>query len=315
MFDSYGPPEVLRVREVPRPEPGRGQVLIRVFATTVTNAECQMRQGKPVWGRPIIGLLRPRRRTRTLGMELAGEIAAVGPGVTRFRAGEQVYGFTAFSLGAYAEYACLPETASLSPKPANLPHELAVAAVDGASTALFFLRDLAGVRPGQRVLVNGAAGSIGTYAVQLAKHLGAHVTGVCSAGNAELVTSLGADRVVDYRTEDFTAGPERYDVVFDAVGKSSFRLARRALAPTGVYLSTTGLWNIVLAVVTRLRPGPKVRAGMSVRKHEALAYLRELLERDGLRIVVDREYTLEEIVEAHRYVETGHKRGNVVVTV
>ncbi|MEV6926246.1 NAD(P)-dependent alcohol dehydrogenase [Dactylosporangium sp. NPDC051485] len=171
------------------------------------------------------------------------------------------------------------------------------------------------MRPGQRVLVNGAAGSVGGYAVQLAKHLGAHVTGVCGARNVELVASLGADRVVDYGAEDFTAGSRRYDVVFDAVGKSSFRKARRVLTPTGCYLSTTGLWNVVLAILTRLRPGPRVRAGMSVRKHEALRYLRELLERDGLRIVVDRQYSLDEIVEAHRYVETGHKRGNVVVTV
>lgn len=194
MFAEYGAPEVLTLDDVAQPTPRDGEVLVRVHATTVTTAECLMRQGRPIWGRIIIGLRRPRKRIRTLGLELAGEVEAVGPGVRRFKPGDQVFGFTGFGVGAYAEYKCMPETGSLALKPANTTYPQAAAAVDGASTALFFLRDKAKLRSGQKVLVIGASGSIGTYAVQLAKHLGGEVTGVCSGRNADLVTSLGADR-------------------------------------------------------------------------------------------------------------------------
>ena len=315
VYSRFGPPDVLRLTEVPTPTPKHDEVLIRIHATTVTSAESGMRQGRPLWGRAIIGFTRPRRSMRTLGIELAGEVAAVGRDVIRFRAGDQVYGFAGFNPGANADYLCLPAKASLATKPANITFAQAAAAVDGSTTSLYFLRDKARVLPGQRVLIIGASGSIGTYAVQLAKYLGAHVTGVCSTRNVALVTELGADAVVDYTREDFTRSGQRYDVVFDTVGKSSFRACRAILAPHGCYVPTTGPLSMYLqAVWTSLRPGPKVKTGMSVQKNEALVFLRNLIESDQLRIIIDRVYPLEDIVEAHRYVDQGRKRGNVVVT-
>ncbi|GAA4468901.1 NAD(P)-dependent alcohol dehydrogenase [Phytohabitans houttuyneae] len=315
MFHRYGPPEVLSVVDVPTPVVRDSQVLIRVHATTVTSAECGMRRGEPRWGRVILGPVRPRRGVRVLGLEFAGEVVEAGRSVGRFRVGERVFGFTGFAVGAAAEYLRLPERASIAAMPANVGFAQAAATVDGFTTAWYFLRDLADLQPGQRVLVIGASGSIGTYAVQLARHLGAVVHGVCSGRNAELVTSLGAERVYDYTVEDFRTGGERYDAVFDTVGRSSYSACRPVLAPRGSYLPTTGLANNALALWTAARGGPRVRTGMSVRKHAALAALRELLEADKLQIVIDRAYPLEEIVEAHRYVDGGHKVGNVVVTV
>jgi NADPH2:quinone reductase len=315
VYTRFGAPEVLRLVEVPEPVPRRDEVMIRVHATTVTSAEVGMRKGQPAWGRVIIGFTRPRRRMRTLGIELAGEVIAVGRDVTRFRAGDEVFGFAGFRPGANADYMCLPQGASLAIKPVNITFAQAASAVDGASTALYFLRDKAHVQAGQRVLIIGASGSIGTYAVQLAKHFGAHVTGVCSTANVDLVGSLGADAVIDYTHQDFTRGDERYDIIFDTVGKSSYRRCRPVLRDTGYYLPTTGLAvNNLLTAWTALRRGPRVKAGMSVQKHEALVVIRDLVEAEQLRIVVDRTFPLEEIVEAHRYVDTGRKRGNVVVT-
>ncbi len=315
VYSRFGPPDVLRLTDVPTPTPKHDEVLIRIHATTVTSAESGMRQGRPLWGRAIIGFTRPRRSMRTLGIELAGEVTAAGREVTRFKPGDQVYGFAGFNPGANADYLCLPAKASLAIKPANTTYVQAAAAVDGSTTSLYFLRDKARVQPGQRVLIVGASGSIGTYAVQLAKHLGAHVTGVCSTRNVGLVTELGADAVIDYTQEDFAKGGHKYDVVFDTVGKSSWRACKRILTRTGCYVPTTGLVNMSLrALWTSLRPGPKVKTGMSVQKNDALVFLRELIEAGKLRIIVDRVYPLEEIVEAHRYVDSGRKRGNVVVT-
>jgi NADPH:quinone reductase-like Zn-dependent oxidoreductase len=314
VYTRFGPPEVLKVRETETPSPRDDEVLVRIHATTVTAAEAAMRRGRPLWGRVILGIVRPRKRMQTLGTELAGGIVAVGKHVTRFNEGDEVFGFTGFAIGANAEFLCLREAASLCLKPNNVTFEQAAAAVDGASTALFFLRDKAGVRPGQRVLVLGASGSIGTYAVQIAKRLGAEVTGVCSTPNVELVESLGADHVIDYTRGDFTQSDMTYDVVFDTVGKSSFARSRGVLAPSGRYVATTGLANFLLALATRFS-GKRVVTGMSVDKSDALAYLRSLIEADGLRIVIDRQYDLDDIVEAHRYVDSGRKRGNVVVRV
>ncbi len=316
MFHAYGPPDVLTQVDRPTPVPRTDQVLIRVHATTVTSAECGMRRGEPRWGRVILGLRRPRKGVRVLGLEFAGEVTAVGPGAQRFQVGDRVFGFTGFGLGANAEYKCLSERASVTTMPANVTYAEAAATVDGFTTAWYFLRDLADVQPGQKVLVIGASGSIGTYAVQLAKQVGAVVHGVCSGRNAKLVESLGADRVFDYTVEDFTTSGERYDAVFDTVGRSSFARCRPVLAPRGSYLPTTGLMNNVLAIRTTVTGGRRVRTGMSVRKHAALAALRELLsEGDRLRVVIDRSYPMAEIVEAHRYVDSGHKVGNVVITV
>jgi NADPH2:quinone reductase len=315
VFAEYGAPEVLKLDEVDQPTPGNGEVLVKVHATTVTTAECMMRRGQPRWGRIIIGLRRPRKKIRTLGLELAGEIEAVGRGVQRFRKGDQVFGFTSFSVGSYAEYKCMPETGSLALKPVNTTYLEAAAAVDGASTALYFLRDKAKIRTGQKVLIIGASGSIGTYAVQLAKHFGAEVTGVCSGRNVELVTSLGADQVIDYTTTDFTDSGGTYDVIFDTVGRSSFSKCKGSLTQNGCYISTTGLQNAFLALWTSITGGKQVKSGMSVDKREALPYIRDLVEANEIKIVIDRHYPMEQIVEAHRYVETGHKRGNVAIAV
>ncbi|MGX7824678.1 NAD(P)-dependent alcohol dehydrogenase [Actinokineospora sp. 24-640] len=314
VYDRFGPPEVLELRDVLKPAPKDNEVLIKVHATTATAAECLMRKGEPLWGRVILGFRRPRKRMRTLGLEVSGEIESVGRDVRRFAPGDQVFGFAGFNVGALAEYKCLPESASLALKPATLSHAEAAAAVDGATTALFFLRDKAKVRAGQRVLVNGASGSIGTYAVQLAKHFGAEVTGVCGPRNVDLVKSLGADTVVDYTREDFTKHANRYDVIFDTVTKSSFALCRNALTEDGRYIPTTGLGNVFRSLWTSTRR-KKVTTGMSVRKNAGLVFVKELVEAGELRIVVDRSYRLDQAAEAYRYVETGHKSGNVVIAV
>jgi NADPH:quinone reductase-like Zn-dependent oxidoreductase len=315
VYDRFGPPDVLQLRDLPAPRPDDDEVIIRVRATTVTAAEAAMRQGRPLWGRVVLGLVRPRRRMRVLGTELAGVIESVGKDVTRFRVGDEVFGFAGFRIGANAEYMRLSEAASICIKPTNTSFEEAAAAVDGASTALFFLRDKAGLRAGDRVLIVGASGSIGSYAVQLAAHFGAEVTAVCSTRNVDFVKSLGADRVIDYTRDDFTQANELYDIVFDTAGKSSFAACRGTLKRGGRYAATTGLVNYLLAFCTRLGGGTRVITGMSVDKSEALPFLRSLIEAGRLRIVIDRCFSLEEIVEAHRYVDSGHKRGNVAIKV
>jgi NADPH2:quinone reductase len=250
-----------------------------------------------------------------LGLELSGEVVSAGTGVQRFKVGDEVFGFTSFGMGACAEYKGMPEAGSLALKPGNVTHEEAAAAVDGATTALFFLRDKANVQAGQRVLINGASGSIGTYAVHLAKHFEADVTGVCSTRNVERVRALGADRVVDYTKEDFTESGETYDIIFDAVGKSSYARCKPSRTKRGRYVPTVGLWNNVLMLWTSVTSGRKVVTGMSANKNDALPFVRELIEAGKLTIVIDRCYALTDIVEAHRYVDAGHKRGNVVVAV
>jgi NADPH2:quinone reductase len=313
VYTHYGPPEVLQLQEVQKPVPEANQVLIKVHATSVTAADCLVRRGEPAWGKLILGLRGPRRKI--IGTELAGEIEAVGREVTRFRPGDQVYGFTGFGLAAYAEYTCMPEKGSLGIKPTNLTYAEAAAAVDGATTALFFLRDKACIQRGDSVLINGASGSIGTYAVQLARHLGAEVTGVCSSRNVELVRSLGADHVIDYTKEDFTQNREAYDIIFDTVGKSSFSQCKSALKRNGRYLPTTGLSNTFLKLWTSLFGDKKVVSGMSIDKNDGLVFLKELIEAGKLQIIIDRTYPFEQIAAAHRYVEAGHKTGNVVILV
>jgi NADPH2:quinone reductase len=315
MFRAYGPPDVLTPVDLPMPVARGDQVVVRVHATTVTAAECGMRRGEPRWGRVVIGLRRPRAAVRVLGLEFAGEVTAVGPKASRYRPGDRVFGFTGFGAGANAEYKCLSERASLTTMPPDVSYARAAASVDGFTTSWHFLRRLARIQPGQRVLVIGGSGSVGSYAVQLARQSGAVVHAVCSGRNAPLVESLGAERVFDYTAEDFTRSGERYDIVFDTVGRSSFADSRRVLAPRGCYLPTTGLGNTVHALRTTVTRGQRVRTGMSVRKHAALAELRDLLGRDALRVVVDRSYPLAEVAAAHRYVDSGHKVGNVVITV
>lgn len=316
VYTEYGSPDVLQLKEVAKPIPKDNEVLIKVYATTVTTADGMMRKGESLVSRIILGFRKPRKKFKIPGLELAGEIESVGKDVKRFRKGDQVYGFTGFGPGAYAAYKCMPEEGSLVLKPANITYEEAAAVVDGASTALFFLKDKANIRSGEKVLINGASGSIGTFAVQIAKYFGAEVTGVCSTANLELVKSLGADKVIDYTKEDFTRSCEAYDIIFDTVGKSSFSRCKGSLKKNGRYLVTVmGLTPIIQTLWTKVIGNKKVIFRMSIEKTEALIFIKELIEAGKLKPVIDRRYPLEQIAEAHDYVEKGHKKGNVVITV
>lgn len=314
---EYGPPDVLEVRDVEKPVPGHDEVLIRIHASTVTHPDCAMRKADPFIVRFFAGLLKPRGNA-ILGDSLAGQVEAVGRGVTLFAPGDRVFGVTG-GRGAHAEYVCLPQTAALVPKPASLDDPEAAGLAYGFLTAMPFLRDLAKVRPGRTLLVNGAAGSVGTVAVQIARHLGAEVTGVCSAANLDLVASLGAGRVIDYAEEDFTEADGAYDIVFDAVGRSTFARCRRALKPDGVYLTTVPSLAILLQMLWTSRRGGRkaIFAATGLRrpaeKIRDLHLLGELAEAGTIRPVIDRRYRLDEIAAAHAYVETGHKAGDVVV--
>lgn len=311
----YGSPDVLRLVDVPQPTPKDNEVLIRVQATAATPSDVAFRSGQPFLTRFFSGLLRPKYIP---GTELAGEVAAVGRAVTKFRPGDPIVGASGTKFGAYAEYICLPEDGLIARRPANMSAAEATHVTDGGLTALVFLRDHANLRPGQSILINGASGSVGAFAVQLAKYYGAVVTGVCSAANARLVESLGAGRVIDYTRHDFTGDGQTYDVIFDAVGKSSFGRCRRSLKPGGVYMTTVPSAAIFVDMA-RTKVGGGRRAlfaatGLSQRV-ESLDFLVQLYEAGAIRSVVDRCYPLEEIVAAHRYVETGRKRGEVVIGV
>ncbi len=309
VHDRYGPPEVLRVEEVERPVPKEDEVLVKVNASTVTRTDCGFRGADPFFARVFTGLLRPKRRIP--GLELAGVVEAVGAAVTEFQVGEEVFGIRG---GANAEYVCVRESGALAHKPASMTFEEASAVCDGAITALAGLRK-ADLRKGQRILVYGASGSIGTAAVQFATYFGADVTAVCNTKNLELVRSLGADRMIDYTQEDFTKNGERYDFIFDAVGKHSFLRCRHSLKPGGIYLPTGGWRNLPFLVLTRPIGDKKVRILVARYTKEDVLLLKELIEAGKYRAVIDRTYLLEDVVEATRYVETGQKTGNVVLRV
>lgn len=317
VYRRYGPPEVLALEDVPTPTPRDGEVLVRVRAVAVTAADAALRAGVPFAARLAAGLRRPR--LRILGSEVAGEISAVGPGVTGWQVGDRVAGAAGAAMGSYAEHVRLAAL-GLARVPPALGMADAVAVTEGGLTALPFLRDHAKVRPGDRVLVNGASGSVGTAAVQLAKHLGAHVTGVCSAANVELVRSLGADEVIDYTAADFALAREAYDVVLDAVGTRSYRECRAALRPGGIYLTTVPT-AAILHQALRTRWFGSRRAGIAFTglrkpadKAGDLTTILGLAETGNLRPVIDHACSLERLAQAHRHVDSRRKRGAVVVT-
>ncbi|KRF03180.1 Zn-dependent oxidoreductase [Paenibacillus sp. Soil766] len=312
---TYGSPDVLQFKEVDQPEPKDDEVRIKLHAAIVTPSDCAFRKADPFIIRLMYGLRKPKHTI--LGVEFAGEIDAVGKSVTSFRAGDRVSGISPTTFGAYAEYICVPEAGTLAAFPAHASYEEAVGLCDGGLTALIFLRDTARLQRGQKILINGASGSVGAYAVQLAKYFGAEVTGVCSSNNAALVKSLGADGVIDYTREDFTKSGRTYDVIFDAVGKGSFSQYRGSLSPHGIYLTTVPSLGIMLQMLWTSKfsnQKAKFTASGLQQKKGNLAFLAELFETGQMKAVVDRRFPLEQMAEAHRYVETGRKKGNVVIT-
>jgi NADPH:quinone reductase-like Zn-dependent oxidoreductase len=312
---GYGPPDVVRIAEVDKPVARDNEVLVKVHATTVNRTDCGLRAAKPFISRFFTGLIRPK--ATILGNEFAGAVEAVGSGVRSFEVADRVFGFSGDRFGAHAEYLTIPEDGSLATMPANVTYEEAAASTEGSHYALSFIRK-AKIRRGQDVLVNGATGAIGSAAVQLLKRLGAQVTAVCDTEHVELVRGLGADRVIDYTAKDFTRDEQAYDVVLDAVGKSSFGRCRRLLKPRGIYLSSDLgplSQNPILALITPLFGGKKVMFPIPRDDQEMVRYFKELIESGAFKPLIDRRYPLDQIVEAYRYVETGHKIGNVVISV
>jgi NADPH:quinone reductase-like Zn-dependent oxidoreductase len=316
---KYGPPEVLKIMEVPKPLPKANEVLIKIITTSVTVADCRVRGfNVPVsfWipARLALGLTRPRKSI--LGMEIAGLVEAVGETVTKFKVGDEVLATTGHDrFGGNAEYTCLPESGMIVSKPANISFEQATSIPFGGLSSLCFLRK-ANIQKAQKVLIYGASGSLGTYAVQLAKHFGAHVTGVCSSTNLEMVASIGADKVIDYTKEDFTAVGEEYDVIFDAVGKAPLAKSISTLKKSGIFLHAVGTPAVMLKMnYISLMTGKKLVGGDVVSKVEDLAFLTALVQGGTVSPVIDRVYPFDQIVEAHRYVDLGHKKGSVVIKI
>jgi NADPH:quinone reductase-like Zn-dependent oxidoreductase len=309
VHDRYGPPEVQRIEEVERPVPKDDEVLVRIRATTVTQTDCHMRRARPLLWRFMLGWTRPKRRV--LGLEFAGEVEGVGDSVTELEVGDRVFGMT---NSAHAEYAPVREAGLVAHMPAGMAFDEAAAVCDGFNQGLAHLRE-ANVGSGTRLLVYGASGSCGTAAVQLGRHFGAHVTGVCNTKNLELVRSLGADEVIDYTQEDFTKSGATWDVVLDAVGKHSFARSRRALKPGGAYVATDRLYNLPLRLLTSPLDRKVLFATEFRPPKENIVLLKRLLEDGTYRPVIDRVYALEDVVEATRYVDSWQKAGNVVLTV
>ncbi|WP_320241101.1 NAD(P)-dependent alcohol dehydrogenase [Cognatiyoonia sp. IB215182] len=319
IYNRYGPADVVKLAEVPRPVPKPEQIFVAVRASAVTTADSMIRQGMPRWGRLFLGLRRPR--TTAMGTQFAGEVIEVGADVKDFRIGDRVFGETGMAFGAHAEFISVNADEMVAHIPEGMSFEEAAPLCDGPLTDMNFLRNLADLKPGQHILINGAAGSLGSAAVQLAKSLGAEVTGVCSTRNVDFVRSLGADHVIDYTKDDFTKQPEMYDVIFDTVGKSDFRSSKPALKRGGAYVSPVLSLRLLGHMLWSGWFGSKkakfsATGMLPVDKQKPL--LRELLDRIAqghLKMVIDKRFGLDQIVEAHAYVDTGHKRGNVILQV
>ena len=314
VYTKYGPPEVLQLREVEKPTPKDNEVLIKIHATTVNRSDCGFRKPEYLIVRFVSGLFRPKNHI--LGTELAGEIEAVGRDVKTFKIGDQVFGLNTFKFGTHAEYVCVDEKKSIAIKPKNMSYNEAAAVCDGAFLAWTYIHKIDFTKK-QKILINGASGSIGSACVQLAKYFGAEITAVCNTKNIELVKSLGAEKVFDYSKEDFTISEEKFNFIIDAVGKSSFFLCGKLLKPGGTYFSTElGYFsqNIFLSILTPIFGGKQVRFPIPKDRKEDVVFFKELIEAGKYKAIIDRIYPLEEIIEAHRYVETGQKTGNVVIT-
>ena len=316
VYTQYGPPEVLQLKEVPKPIPKATEVLVKIYATTVNRTDTGFRVAEYFAVRIVSGLFKPKKTI--LGSEFAGEVEETGKAVTLFKKGDPVFGLSTYNFGTHAEYVCINERASIAPKPTNMSYVEAAAVCDGLMLSINYIRKIDFTNHPD-ILINGASGSIGSASVQLAKHFGAQVTAVCNTKNMALIKSLGADDVIDYTKEDFTANGKLYDVVLDAVGKSTFFKCRKILKPRGIYFSTElGPWwqNVMMALLTTLIPGgKKVKFPIPTDSKKDILLFKELIETGKYKAVVDRKYTLEQIIEASRYVETGEKSGNVVIMV
>jgi len=321
LHTKFGSPDELQLKEVDKPVPKDNEVLIKVRATTVTSTDCNVRNFTfvpRVFQIParlfMFGVFKPR--VNILGIDLAGEIETIGKDVELFKVGDQVFGTPGMTFGAHAEFTCVPEDGVLTIKPENTTWEEAAAIFLGASTALFYLRDKGNIQAGHKILIYGASGAIGTYAVQLARYFGAEVTAVCSTTNLEMVKSLGADEVIDYTEEDFTEGRETYDLILDTVGKILYSRCKKSLKQKGIFLPVVmNLTELLQILWTSVTDGKKVKGGVAGESVEDLNFLKELTEAGELKPVIDRCYPLDQIAEAFRYVEKGHKKGNVAITV
>jgi NADPH:quinone reductase-like Zn-dependent oxidoreductase len=318
-YSKYGQPEVLQLIDVEKPLPKDNEILLKIHATTVTATECTFRKGEPFISRLFTGLKSPK--IKRLGEELSGEIEAVGKNVKLFKKGDHIFGTAGPKFGANAEYICIPEDGVIAIKPSNMNSNEAAASIDGFLTSLPFLRDTGSIKSGQKVLIYGASGSVGSAAVQVAKFYGAEVTGVCSTTNVEMVKSIGADNVIDYTKEDFTKTKQTFDIIFDTVGKTSFSNCKSSLKKNGIFLeSGIGFGIIPLVLWTSIFGGKKAKiaaTGLRAPKERTkdLIFLKELMESEKIKPVIDKTYTLEQIAEAHRYVDKGHKKGNVAISV
>ena len=314
VYEKYGPPEVLHIKEVEKPVPNYNDVLIKVFATVVTSGDVRLRKADPFLVRTFNGLLKPKNNI--LGINFAGEIKEIGKNVKLFKKGDRVFGSTAFGFGAYAEYICVSEESVVTEMPSNISYEEAAAVPFGTLTSLHFLRK-GNIKHGDKVLIYGASGSLGTAAVQLAKYFGAEVTGVCSTANLELVRSLGADKVIDYTKNGFTNSFRIYDVIYDTVGKCPFFICLKKLKKNGIFLNAVHIppFSLLKNLWVYITSSQKIIGGISIERKEDLIFVKDLIEKEKYKPFIDRSYPLEQISEAHRYVEQGHKKGNVVITI